>query len=546
MLIYCTQKQSSSSFIEKKKVDSLYNQAARHVTEGNDEKAYYEFNLAKDGYLNNLDSLAAARCLTEMAIIQEYSSDNLGSIETSLAAIKLLHENKKEHHEVLFDNYTNLGINSLSLKNYSQAEKLYLKSLGFATDDFQIIKVQHNLAILYYQLKQFKRAKEIQQLVVSNLPKSNDNYYKALINYCRYLFHEDANFNPQPNYKNAEKHYLSIKDNWGLAATYCYLTEYYDKKNKDSSLFYAKKMHDVSVLLHSPTDELEALQNLIKHSEHPEKYFNEYLKISDSLNTKIKKSKNQFAIIRYESEKNLNENLKLEKDLSQKNYLLLLAIVLIAGSTTGSYIWAKSRKKKHQLLSDNKIKEERLATSKKIHDVVANGLYQVMTSLEHKQELNKDELLDKLEDMYQKSRDISYDKHLNHAPNHIREQISEIGNTFQNESMQVFIIGNENELWQQVPKKIHNDLYIIIQELFINTRKHSNATRIILRFEIESTALLVSYQDNGQCNTHSHIPIGNGLRNIKARAESHFGTITYPENNINPIGFKIQINLPIR
>ena len=102
----CT-KESNPNLIEKKKIDSLYQKAAKHVNEGKDEKAFYEFNLAKDGYLNNKDSIWAARCLTEMAIIQEYSGDNLGSIETGIAAIKLLHENEKDHYELLFDNYIN-------------------------------------------------------------------------------------------------------------------------------------------------------------------------------------------------------------------------------------------------------------------------------------------------------------------------------------------------------------------------------------------------------------------------------------------------------
>ena len=444
----CSAPDSSSKRIERKKIDSIYKKAALHINEGKDEKAFYEFNLAKDGYLNNRDSVSAARCLTEMAIIQEYASDNLGSIETSISAIKLLNENKKEHFEILFDNYCNLGVNSLSLKNYKEAEKLYLKSTAFAETDIQHLRAQHNLALLYFKRKEYKKAKETQQFVLNSIPKDNENYYKALINYSRYLWHDQQNSSPVDNYKFAEKNYVAKKDNWGLAATYCYLSEYYKYKRKDSAIHYAKKMYKVSKELKSPLDELEALNNLISLDNNPKPYFESYSKISDSLTTNLNRSKNQFATIRYESEKNLSENLKLEKDISQKNYLLVISIFLIVTTAVGSSIWIRGRKKKLRLLADNKIKEERLHTSKKIHDVVANGLYQVMTALEHNENLPKEELLDRLEDMYQKSRDLSYDRHLPTVPELIKEQISEVAKTFQNENLQVFIIGNEDHLWQ--------------------------------------------------------------------------------------------------
>jgi hypothetical protein len=36
-----------------------------------------------------------------------------------------------------------------------------------------------------------------------------------------------------------------------------------------------------------------------------------------------------------------------------------------------------------------------------VHDVVANGLYQVMSRIEYNDDFSKDEILDKLEMMYQ-------------------------------------------------------------------------------------------------------------------------------------------------
>lgn len=541
----CT-KESNPNLIEKKKIDSLYQKAAKHVNEGKDEKAFYEFNLAKDGYLNNKDSIWAARCLTEMAIIQEYSGDNLGSIETSIAAIKLLHENEKDHYELLFDNYINLGTNSTSLKNYNEAEKLYLKSLAFVQEDIQRLRSMHNLAIVYFKKKEFKRAHDIQNLVVYGLSQDNENYYKALINQSRYHWHDQSNYSPIENFRAAEKHYKAIEDPWGLSATYCYLSEYYEDKKSDSALYFAKKMYEVSKKLKSPTDELEALENIIKYDPQPQKYFVKFSKISDSIAVHGNKSRNQFAIIRYESEKNLSDNLKLEKDISQKNVLLFFVALLLVSTTTGGYIWLRARKKKIKLIADNKIKEERLSTSKKVHDVVANGLYQMMSALEHQEDLEKNELMDQLEKMYQKSRDISYDGHLPLAPDYIKEQISEVAETFQNENLQVFVIGNEDRLWKQVPQKIHNDLYIIIQELFINSKKHGNASRIVLKFELKNEKLEVNFNDNGEGIFNQSTTLGNGLKHLLDRIKKHNGTLTIPDHDTKIKGFKINFNFPIR
>lgn len=545
ILLSCNQEKISES-VDTKKTDSLFLQASKHFKENNAEKAFYEYNLAKEKYLENKDSISAAKCLTEMASVQEYASDNLGSIETNISAIKLLQERNHKHQEILFDNYLSLGINSASLKNYSEAEKMYLKAITFAQTDFERIKAQHNLAIVHYKLKEYKKAVEIQDFVIQSLSKENYNYPKALINYSRYLSHYNSKINPIKNYHDAILLYKKNEDSWGLAAAYSYLSEYYEGKNADSSLYYAKKMYNIAKVLESPTDQLEALQNIIRLDKNSQKYFTEYAGISDSLTVNTNRSKSQFATIRYDSEKNLSKNLRLEKTVSQKNNLLIFSIFVFLITAGGSIIWYKARQKKIQLIADNQIKEERLQTSKKVHDVVANGLYQMMSSLEHQQNINRNDFLDKLESMYQKSRDISYDGHLKLTPNFIKEQISEIGETFQNENLQVFIIGNEVEIWRKIPEKIQEKIYLLTQELFINTKKHAAANRIILKFEIVENSLSIHYQDNGNGIDAENFIFGNGLKHIHESISNHNGNLKIFDKKENSQGFKILIRIPIQ
>jgi signal transduction histidine kinase len=202
-----------------------------------------------------------------------------------------------------------------------------------------------------------------------------------------------------------------------------------------------------------------------------------------------------------------------------------------------------TRKKQLILLTDNKIKEERLVTSKKVHDVVANGLYQIMTTIEHNNSLDREHLLDKLEDMYQKSRDISYDEHLLLTPSLMKIQISELGSTFQNNNRQVFIVGNDEQLWEKIPDFLQENLYQILQELFINTKKHSFATRIVLKFEIIAHQLIVTYKDNGMINKKIHV--GNGISNIIERINTCNGKVLLPSENGFPKEFEVKIEISL-
>jgi signal transduction histidine kinase len=264
---------------------------------------------------------------------------------------------------------------------------------------------------------------------------------------------------------------------------------------------------------------------------------------SDILKLTENKSKNQFAIIRYDSEKNNSKNIKLEKVINQKNDWIFFLLFLSLLTLFSSFMWVKYRRKKIKFIAESKVKEERLITSKKVHDVVANGLYQLMSSVENNQDIDKELLLDKLEIMYQKSRDISYNDQLKLSNINIKNQISELGDTFQNENLKVFIVGNEESLWKKISSSIQEDLYIILQELFINTKKHSQATRIVLKFSLEKKQLIINYNDNGICPKDYNL--GNGLTHILNRIQQNKGELILPNENVPNSEFKISIIIPV-
>lgn len=541
ILFSCSPKAENDADPEFLAAKNIYDSSFIYLEQNNKQKAFSNLNKAKDIFQKKEDSFQVAKCLVNMAIIQEEESDNLGSIETSLAATKYLNTKDSSQFSFITSNYNNLGVASNSLRNFKDAQKFYLQALQFSKDTLDHLMVKNNLAASLHAQGKFAQSGKIYQDLLASLNSKDEVYHKIAVNHARSAWMASQDFHPEPIFRDALAFYTEEDDQWGLDAVYCYFTEYYLDKNKDSTMFYGKKMLEISRRLASPSDQLQALDFLIKteSESNSKKYFTEYKKLSDSLDVVQNSTKNQFALIRFESEKNKAHNLKLEKDLQQKEYMLYSGLLLLLISVFGGYYWYEKRKTRIELKAQNQIKEERLLTSKKVHDVVANGLYQVMSNLEHHDSVDKDEILDQLDGMYQRSRDISYDNFT--IPQHInfREKFSELAHNFQNDDLSIFMVGNDDELWNLLTENFSQDLYLIIREFFVNMKKHSKASRVILKFEKSDDSLKVIYKDNGVGNLNEKDK--NGLRGIRERVLSHNGEIFFDNHQ----GFIIEMNFKI-
>src|SRR5690606_39215233 len=107
------------------------------------------------------------------------------------------------------------------------------------------------------------------------------------------------------------------------------------------------------------------------------------------------------------------------------------------------------------------------------------------------------DLLDRLEYMYEKSRDISYDTDDMESNRSFENEIANLIKSFTHEKLKLFIIGNDDVLWNKISKNIKEELLSILQELLVNMRKHSGANELIIRFELISDKLHIHYSDNG-------------------------------------------------
>ncbi|MFQ2996683.1 tetratricopeptide repeat protein [Elizabethkingia anophelis] len=273
-----------------------YDKAWKFIDKGDDKNGFIYLDKAKDAYIKAGDSFSAGKSFVNMAIIQERVSDNMGSIETSITALKFLNEKNPNHHGFLSSNYNNMGVASNSLKNYADAEKYYKKAYQFSQDKIEKIMIMNNLANCFHNQKKYREAASVFKKIKDSLQTKDDIYYKISSNLAKTLWYEEAKYNPTPVYLEAKKYYAKEKDDWGLDASYAYLSEYYLHTNKDSAMFYSNKMYDIANKLKSPVDRLEALQNMIvlENEDQSKKHFTEYYKLSDSIQESNNTYKNQF------------------------------------------------------------------------------------------------------------------------------------------------------------------------------------------------------------------------------------------------------------
>ncbi len=540
-MVSCTQKEKNKVSQSQKTNNSYYEKAWSYLDKKDPINAFQYFNKAKEFYLKNNDSLGVGKCLMNMGIILTDQGDYFGAQETSLEATKYFNENDKEQLDYISANYNNLGVISFNLKNYNNALKFYDLAIKFSQDHKDIDSYFNNKAIVYRNLKKFDQA----ILLYKYLGKENEllvkekNTISDNLAYTKWL--QNSDYNPVPEFKKALNIRLDEKDIFGQNSSYAHLADYYTKKQPDSALLYAHKMYNVAQQIKNPNDQIEALQKLVilETPEKSKEYFLTYQKLNDSLQTARNKAKNQFALIRYETEKSKADFQKSQADNVKKQNLILkqyAGLVCLLAMLIVGIFWYKRRKKRLEKEKELEVKNTELRYSKKVHDKVANKVYRVMSEVENTPEMKKEVLLDKLEGIYEISRDISYD----HEPTDEKHLVKMLESYSSKDTVQLVQVGISEIGWDEFNKEIQSEVYNVLQELMTNMKKHSQATRVIIRMSRIQNDIIIRYSDNG-IGSETFSP-KNGIKNTGNRMETIGGTITFDSGE----GFKAELKFSVQ
>ncbi len=114
--------------------------------------------------------------------------------------------------------------------------------------------------------------------------------------------------------------------------------------------------------------------------------------------------------------------------------------------------------------------------------------------------------------------------------------------SYDSEQVKIYLIGNEKELWRNVKDYAKTEVFLVMQELLTNMKKHSEASRVILNFKEENQQIIINYSDNGI--GISDLKPKNGLQNTVSRISNLNGDVIFETENVN--GLKIKIIFPIQ
>lgn len=541
LLLSCDQKKKVTN---GKTFNPLYEKAAFFRDSLVSDSAFYYYSIAKDQFLKKNDSLGAAKSLINMAIIQSAVGDYHGSIETSLEANQFLkNDSDSTVKSLLASNYNNIGISSSFLYRFQNATDSYRKAIEFSSVDKNKKVYENNLGDALLSLGKADEAIPFFKKAI----KTTDSidYARALNNLARAKLEVLQSYNPLQDFYKALKIREKKNDVAGQNSSYAALSSYYSAIDRQKALSFAYKMLGTAKKMSSPEDQLQALQKIINlDPPNAAKNFLQFQKLNDSVQRFRNEAKDQFAYIRFGVENEKAENLKLKTDTAQRENqvirlffllgLLILVLMMI-------FIWFQKRHKIQKQQNELKVKNTELEISKKVHDVVANGIYQVMTEIENQKEFNLERVLYKLENVYEKSRNISYENSENKSEENFHEQISRLLSAFQSESRKIFIVGNGSNIWNGISEKKRENIFHVLQELMVNMKKHSEANIVAVRFEKTDSLFELYYSDNG-IGLKREKKHQNGLQNVVNRIKVIEGKVNFETENES--GLKINISFP--
>lgn len=505
------------------------------------DSAFYLLNRVVN---NSEDSMEKADAYFRMGRQQLFAGDHYSAQASFLSSIKILDVNDTAHYSTFAADYNALGNAALEVKDYQAAIDNYRLALKFVTTDDHRLYILNNIGVTYQKQGEYKKSASVFDSVARNNTFDTSIKAKIISNFARTKWLANPAYNPLPEFMQALTLRFLINDLVAINASFAYLSDYYEKPRPDSAYYYALKRLEVAKKLDDPGEKLEAFNQLIEVGpvSQTKQYSDQYIQLNDSIANARSKDRNQFALIRFDAEKSKADNLQLQKHISNQRLTIwgtvLLAILVIIALV----VWARIRRNRLKQASEKAIRESKLKTSQKVHDVVANGLYGIMNELEHSEMIDKEPLITRIETLYEKSRNISYEEISPDNNIDYNKQIHNLLNNFTNNQTDVFVFGNQQPFWSRITASQKHELQLILNEIMVNMKKHSKAKKVSVVFRQENERGFIIYKDDG-VGFSPGFELGNGLNNTVSRIKSLNGEIIFGKSEKE--GASITISFPL-
>lgn len=502
-------------------------------------RAINYYGLKKKDALNRDDTLAAIRNLRLMAMGEFKIGNTYDSENTVVEALGLVDSNSQK--DTLVENrkalYNQLGQVYRETDNYAKAIDIYNLSLNYARSLADTITLLNNKANVYKDMGQYAKAAKNLGLAHALLEGSNDSLRLAMVldnlgmvqaklKQPEALSHLTRALQIRERKNDLSKTYPSYKN----LALY-----YFDTQDIKQAQMYADKAYRAAAALNSSSYLEDALSLYVTINQDPK--IVAFKNIRDSIDKQKQLAQNKYAFIKYnvekEKERTAQAELAREKEKAQKTLYLFLAVAVILVGTI-VYIRLRERHRREKLLQ---VHQTEARISKKVHDEVANDIYRLMAKMQAKN-MGEDTLLDDLDRIYGKTRDISKEhRALDIGPN-FGQQLNELLASYQTQTTGISTRNLAAIDWDLVPRTKKETIYRVLQELMTNMKKHSQASAVLLSFRQNGKNITVEYTDNGKGCTLKN---KNGLQNAENRIHAIKGSITFETEPGHGFRSKIEI-----
>lgn len=515
------------------------------------DSAFYYYLKSTELFKEEGSSTYIAYNLVGMAHIQQTYGDYYSSEETLTEALPYI--NNDVQYQVAANNL--FGIAAKELKNYDDAVRYYDTILKTVKDSIARVAILNNIATVYMEQKKYRKAIVLlEPFLKSTILDTLQNKKARIIDNLGFAYYKDNQIPKGLALMNqALAIRTSINDSYGSIESYLHLADYYQNKDYQKSKENALHAYDEATKHQSIDERLEALGFLISYNQ--EKGVNTYAKLFVTLNDSIIKvrnnAKNKFAKIRYDSRKAILESIKYKEQRAenlleletQKNqkYLLFFGFFTLLGGIVLIVNYYKSKTKRERLEASYST-ETRI--SKELHDELANDVFYAMTfagTQDLQNPIKKENLIDNLDKIYVRTRNFSRENSPIETGERFEYNLKQMLNSYKSSGTEV-IIKNGNPIdWSKVETEKKIAIQRVLQELMVNMKKYSQASFVVIGFDLEQNSIKIDYSDNG-IGFSEKLILKNGLQNAENRIEVVNGILTF-DSQTNK-GFKAKILVP--
>lgn len=523
--------------LNDKAYDSVTDLAEASLKKQEYEKAFRYYSVSKT-LTNPDDAIRKIYTLGKLAEIYRVNGDYLESEATATEAFEFFDDCKEPAYKVYI--YNCLGINFQEKEDFTNALKYYEKAYQLASTDIDKIIIRNNMAVVNLEKQDYKKViAELKPLTANDTLRKYPMYYAKVLDNLGFGYYNLKMPEAYGYLKQALVIRDSLKDDFETFPSYLHFSKYYLKSNPDLSLEFATKAYEAATRINNPDDRLEALNLLIKNSsgEALKRHFEKYTLLNNETLKARQRARNAFAAIKYDSTKAIQNEQKYKSNMQIS--IFVAAFMVIFGACV-VYSIRKRNKKKLQA----SVYETEKRISKKIHDELANDVFQTMAFAEtqnlQEQEI-KETLMDNLENIYSKARDISQTNSEIPTEERFGDFLLDLINSFNSNEINIIIKNSASIDWNKIQKESKIAVYRVIQELLVNMKKHSGANLVMISFENKPKLIKLKYSDNGQGIEIEKIT-KKGLQNAENRIHAVKGTFTFDQETTK--GFRVTIQIP--